>query len=147
MEIVSYATLDFAEAYFGNIYGNGWDNIDPKDQQKLLNNATLNINSLRFKGQKVDASQPNQLPRKFCDGTTSDDNIVSAACCEEAYAIFDNGGGNPNYDAGFKSIKVGDTSIEDLNATGKPEYSQLVSQKAIDLLRPYLKSGTFEVIL
>jgi uncharacterized protein YjdB len=148
MEIQSYATIEFADDYFGNIYGSKWNDIDVDDKQKLLNNATINIDSLEYKGRKKDENQGQKFPRIFCDGSESDPNIVSAACCEEAYGIYLNNGINPNEVSITGGFSIGNVSVD--NAGSKNDslgYDALFSTKAIDYLKPYLKSGTSKILL
>lgn len=146
---MSYASIEFADNYFSGQYKSKWSTLDNATKQTLLDNATFNIDTLAYKGKKVDANQTNEFPRKFCDRTLSDDNRVARACCEEAISIYDNDGINPNTIASDGGgFKIGDIQVDDATTSNQNSgYSALFSAKALDLLKPYLKSSTFKVVL
>lgn len=144
--MMSYATVEQANQYFANIYNSSWDRIATPDKQKLLSHASLNIDKMDFRGRKLDKEQINEFPRKFLDGSISDENKIIAACCEEAIAIYDNEGINLNQNFSMESFSLGDLSIK--KATGVSNFStQLFGQSALLLLKPYLKSTTSKVLL
>ena len=127
---MSYATIEFADKYFKSQYGSSWEKIEPEVKQQLLDNATLNI----------------EFPRRFIDLSVSDDRRVAAACCEEAISIFENDGINTQVGTDFIDFKLGDISIS--GASDKNDNKLLLfGGKAEKLLKPYLKSGSFKVVL
>lgn len=143
---MSYATIEFADKYFKSQYGSSWEKIEPEVKQQLLDNATLNIDSLEFIGKKLNTVQENEFPRRFIDLSVSDDRRVAAACCEEAISIFENDGINTQVGTDFIDFKLGDISIS--GASDKNDNKLLLfGGKAEKLLKPYLKSGSFKVVL
>lgn len=141
---MSYATVEFADNYFKSQYGSSWDLVAPELKQQLLDNATMNIDSLEFQGKKLNPTQENEFPRRFIDMSVSDDRRVAAACCEEAMAIFENNGVNFNQDDDFTDFKLGDISVQGISS--KSTRFKLFNSKAEGLLKPYLKSVSFRIV-
>lgn len=143
---MSYATVEFADNYFKSQFGSSWVNIEPEVKRQLLDNATLNIDSLDFRGKKLNPAQDNEFPRQFPDRTFSDDQRVAAACCEEAMSIFVNDGVNTNVDSDFTDFKLGDISISGASQKNTNK-TLLFGSKAERLLKSYLRSNSFKVVL
>lgn len=69
MEI--YADVSEAEDYFDTRLNTArWNNISEATKLKALQNATRIINTLKFKGTKIDASQELEFPRIIYDENT-----------------------------------------------------------------------------
>lgn len=141
-----YATIEFADKYFKSQFGNSWASIALETKNQLLDNATLNIDSLNYRGKKLVKEQINEFPRQFPDQSFSDDNRISQACCEEALSIFENKGVNLNSDDDFSDFKLGDISIKGYSKKVSGGF-KLFNSKAEMLLKPYLKSNSFKVLL
>lgn len=143
---MSYATVEFADNYFNSQYDSPWKTIEMEIKQQLLDNATMNIDSLEYRGKKLNPAHENEFPRQFKDRTFSDDIRISKACCEEALSIYENKGVNLNLCDDFSDFKLGDISISG-STKQSINKSLLYSEKAEILLKPYIKSNSFKVIL
>lgn len=128
---MAYATIEYADDYFSKIYDSAWGTLEDDTKQVLLENGTINIDKRDYSGEKLEPTQLNKFPRKFSDGSLSDDNLVKQACCEEAINIYKTGG---VLKAGeIKSFKLGNVDVdltEDAQAEVKPPID--------DLLKDYL---------
>lgn len=133
IEYPVYATISEADAYFNGAFGSAWEHIDDDDKIRLLISATRNIDRQEYRGSKVEPTQALEFPR-IINNKETDDTIVTKACCEEAYAIFNKGQSAVSDIDGIKRIEVQDTTIEFKDSA---DLSGYVSDVVDDLLRPY----------
>lgn len=98
-----YITLTEAEEYFANRLNAGeWEKASEKDKQKALATATSKIDGMRFKGKKLDKSQPREWPRDIYDGIPQ---RVKWATAEEALSLLQ---ADPSVAKGVVSVRIGD---------------------------------------
>jgi len=82
---MSYVTVVDAQLYFDKRLNTAaWDTSD--EQLKALENATLIIDRLAFKGSRTEESQDNEFPR---DGDTTVPTEIQYATAEIALALLD----------------------------------------------------------
>lgn len=128
---MAYATIEHADDYFSKIYDSAWGTLEDGTKQVLLENGTINIDKRDYSGEKLEPTQLNKFPRKFSDGSLSDDNLIKQACCEEAINIYKTGG---VLKAGeIKSFKLGNVDV-DLTEDAQAEVNPPID----DLLKDYL---------
>lgn len=137
VEYPVYATVSEADLYFNGAFGSNWENIDDDDKIRLLISATRNIDRQEYRGSKIDEMQALEFPR-IINGNETSDVILTKACCEEAYAIYNKGQSSIADVDGIKRIEVQDTTIEFKDSA---DLSGYVSDVADDLLRPYRYLG------
>ena len=132
-----YVTIEETDAYYSNVYNSVWGSLGEDVKEILLKNATLNIDSYDYIGEKQDSEQLNKFPRVLCCGAVTDMDLVKRACMVEALAVYKNGGQASADTSGIKSFKLGNANIE-FKEDAKIEVgvSQIPS-----ILRPYIIHG------
>lgn len=94
----SYLTAVEAQRYFdGRVNTDAWDRASVSEQEKVLIQASTDIDKIAYRGNKQVAQQEHEFPRLFPDSnydTTpyDTDNVplgVKYAVCEHALAILD----------------------------------------------------------
>lgn len=142
--MTSYATIQEADIFFNKIYGSKWETLTQEEKEKLLENATLNIDSYSYAGKKKDKDQENEFPRIFCDYSESDEKLVKKACCLEAMRIYNAGEGSVVLTTSdIKSFKLGDVNV-DLGGNNTAE----ASETPIDnILGKYMKGLSARILL
>ena len=121
---MAYATVEEANDYYLGVFNTKWNCLSDLDKQTLLENATKDIDSFEYSGEKKDPEQDNEFPRIFCDGTESDEKLVKKACIMQAMYIYENGGSAVS-SSDIKSFKLGDVDVSlgndmSVNATATP---------------------------
>ena len=134
-----YADIADATEYFSAVYNSDWENINEEDQAKLLLMATRHIDSVEWRGVPKEPEQKLQFPR-MVDGHFSDDELITFACCEEALAIYQNGGSADNSSNDVKSVKVQDTEIT-FKDGALTDDTMLCSPEVTRLLGKYMNKG------
>lgn len=141
---MAYATIQEADEFFDKIYGSKWEGI-PHDQKcRLLENATLNIDSYSYSGQKKDKDQTNEFPRIFCDYSESDENLVKKACFLEAMRIYETGeSGVVMTSSDIKSFKLGDVNVD----FGGNNTAEATDTPIDNILGKYMKGRSARILL
>jgi hypothetical protein len=132
-----------------------WDNISESRRLKALLTSTRIINSLRFKGIKIDPSQENEFPRIIHDETEnlipleSIPKDIKIACAEIAYALLS--GVDPEQE--IKNLSAESRSYAatkvTYNRTFVHEYLRAGVPSAIawNYLRPYLANPLGQILV
>lgn len=149
----SYISIQDADEYFsGRLYSEIWTSSNEALKTQALLMASRNMDKLRYKGKRVDINQKLSFPRYIYKPAGPDEYVnnlernqypvtkieitdkIKEAQCEEALALLE---GIPKrlklQHQGVKSIRVGSLSEE---YSGKKV--KLLSEEALDLLKPYL---------
>lgn len=91
MTALSYADVIFADDYFNRkLHTQPWDEATADEQRRALEEGTLRIDRLNFRGKKTDDTQCLQWPRintKFEDDVIPED--LRVANCEVAISLLD----------------------------------------------------------
>jgi hypothetical protein len=133
---LSYATEAEADAYFRSSPSRrDWFAEDAEDRRAALAEATRHVDTYRFSGAKSDPYQDLEFPR---DGDTEVPNPVKASACEQALYLLTNPDWEQRLNAHAQGVTSQSTggSVESYGAR-----AELLSAKALRLLRPYLLRG------
>ena len=134
----SYVTLDEANEYLAYQLGKEtWEILNESQKECYLITAARNIDSLLLNGSKADPKQAMAFPR-FNDAE-ADIEPVKIAQILEALALSDKEKFKRRtlQEQGIKSISLGSSSESYSEKAVQP----LLSQKALNLLRPWLCGG------
>ena len=145
--IASYVQTADATTYFATrLYATGWTSAVAGDKDNALIMATITIDSLPFKGQKVTPGTRPAFPRyiPLARGgyyqVDADDDVLAAAVCEEALELINSGNSKRLI---LQNQDVSSFTIDNLSETFKSisEVPRLTSKRARLLLHPYLAKG------
>ena len=133
-----YADVAAAQAYFDlRLNVDPWEDASDSDKSRALNQATLDIDKLVFRGAKTDSSQERKFPR---DEATTVPTPVVQACCELALVYLDDIDPEDEVDhlrarnQGF----AGARTTFDADSTPEWVMAGIPSHRAWILLKPYL---------
>lgn len=130
---MTYVTLQEAEEYFAaRIYSEAWADAPEQKKQRVLQTASLRIDTLPFKGKKLDPAQEMAFPRDFMQGIPT---RLKYAVCEEALSLLEQ---ETDPDKGLISVSIGDASESYSEAIAKQRIKDRVCPTAKSLLMPYL---------
>ena len=135
----SFVTLEDAQIYFEERYdSNEWFELDDKEKEQLLVQASKKTNALDFVGKKLDKSQPMEFPRNF--DLPQD---IKNAVCEEAIAIIKNKNNShlDNINNNISSISLGAGSVSYQKNSQNNEENLFVSKTAFHLTKKWTKKG------
>ena len=135
---MNYADVTYANDYFENVlFGRVWNDHNPLDKERALNEATRLIDSLDYIGHKADSSQENQFPRGHQENVP--ENIKKAAC-EIALGFLEQGAVDTADD-----LRVSSQAYSTVRVTYDTDYlpvfniAGVPSRKAWDYLLPFLR--------
>jgi hypothetical protein len=145
--IAAYVQQTAATTYFATrLYATGWTAATSGDKDSALIMATITIDSLPYKGQKVTPGARPAFPRyiPLARGgyylVEDDDDLLAAACCEEALELVVNGASKRSV---LQNQGVTSFTIDNLSEafTSRSEVPRLTSMRARLLLHQYLAHG------
>jgi hypothetical protein len=145
--IASYVQTADATTYFATrLYATGWTAAASGDKDNALIMATITIDSLPYKGQKVTPGARPAFPRyiPLARGgyylVEDDDDVLAAAVCEEALEILVNGASKRLI---LQNQGVTSFTIDNLSEAyeSRSEVPRLTSARARLLLHSYLAHG------
>ena len=132
-------SLEDANTYFeGRIGAEAWENADDAIKRNALEMATRKINSLPFRGHKLDETQPLAFPRRMLSHCgeimifNEPPQAVRDAICEEALFLIESHKIDMLRNHGVKSYSLGDETIT-FDTKSTP-----ISNEAYMLLAGYL---------
>lgn len=139
---MGFVSLEDANTYFeGRIGAEAWGSADDAIKRNALEMAHRRINSLPYRGHKLDDTQPLAFPRRMLSHNSGEIMIfneppqaVRDAICEEALYLIESHKIDMLRDHGVKSYSLGDEAITlDARSTPVP-----ISNEAYMLLAGYL---------
>lgn len=133
----SYCTVEEANTYFaGRLHAESWEQAEPGDKEKALQQATREIDRQLLTGRKADISQTLAFPRY---PYTKVPDEVKDACCEIALALLERGNSQRRslQQEGVQSFTLGNMSETYMVGAGRG----VISQEARELLRPWILGG------
>lgn len=135
-----YGTLDGANIYFAELtLDSTWETFPQDKKIRALNRATILIDTLRFAGEKSEATQENEFPR---NGEAIPKEIMYATY-EIARAVLA-GRDIEHDDYGRNKTSIGLNRIaaqKDPRTMSEAKAHGIPSVMAWDFLRPYLVEG------
>ena len=136
---MGFVSLEDANTYFaGRIGAEAWESADDAIKRNALEMATRKINSLPFRGCKLDDTQPLAFPRRMLSHSgeimifDEPPQAVRDAICEEALSLIESHKIDMLRNHGVKSYSLGDETIT-FDTRNTP-----VSNEAYMLLAGYL---------
>lgn len=141
----SYADVIFADDYFSRkLHVQPWEEATVDQQRRALEEATLRMDRLNFRGKKTDCDQVLEWPRTNANfDTTIIPEILRIANCEVAIALLD--GVDPDLEhENLAAVAEGYSSVRSTySRTTVPEHfaAGIPSHLAWLHLRPLLASG------
>lgn len=137
----TYISLADAESYVERLYGarrDAWDAAADATKNALLAQATLDIDSLLWRGYKTDDTQALQFPRDGWEATDDEYTLVEQATVEQALHLlsYASEARAAAQAQGVQSVSVGGLS-ESYRAGGVP----VLCQQAKRLLRQWMLLG------
>ena len=139
---MAYASVEEANDYYWGVYNTKWNCLSDMDKETLLENATKDIDSFEYSGEKKDPEQDNEFPRIFCDGTESDEKLVKKACILQAMYIYENGG-NAISSSDIKSFKLGDVDV----SLGNDMSANATATPIDNILARYMRGNSARILL
>ena len=139
---MAYASVEEANDYYLGVYNTKWNCLSDLDKETLLENATKDIDSFEYSGEKKDPEQDNEFPRIFCDGTESDEKLVKKACIMQAMYIYENGGSAVS-SSDIKSFKLGDVDVD----LGNDMSSNATATPIDNILARYMRGNSARILL
>ena len=145
--IASYVQTADATTYFATrLYATGWTSAVAGDKDNALIMATITIDSLPYKGQKVTPGARPAFPRYIplarggFYSVAASDTTLAAAVCEEALELVNNGNSKRLI---LQNQGVSSFTIDNLSEafTSRSEVPRLTSARARLLLHSYLAHG------
>ena len=137
---MGYVSLEDANTYFeGRIGAEAWESADDAIKRNALEMAHRKINSLPFRGHKLDETQPLAFPRRMLSHSgeimifNEPPQAVRDAICEEALYLIESHKIDMLRSHGVKSYSLGDETITFLDTRNTP-----ISNEAYMLLAGYL---------
>jgi len=143
VSVNAYITIDEANTYVNThfIERSSWTNATDTDKAIVLNDATIRIDRLPFKGSRTVVTQDFEFPR---GGDTSPPSAIDSACAEIAFALID--GKDPDYE--YESLRVSKDKVSGVEITSDTgvfmthKVAGIPSLSAWNLLIPYLRDNS-----
>ena len=142
--MLSYADVIFGDTYFNRkLHIESWSGATADEQRRALEEATIRIDRLNFRGKKTVSTQTLEWPRTNTHFTTTEiPNVLKIANCEIAIALLD--GVDPDLELeNLSAAAEGYSSVRTTyNRITVPEHfsAGIPSQIAWTHLRPLLAS-------